>query len=456
MSSTFLNRRQVLKAGAVGAAAVALPLTLSTTSAAAYTVPAKMDWWYAARFGMIIHFGSYSYLGHGEWAFYNEKWTKYNYQTQVSAKFDPVNFNAASIVGLAKKAGMKYLVITAKHHEGFAMWDSQVASFTDTTGKKLYTLPSYAGFKRDLLAELKAECDRQGVIFALYYSIVDWNHPSQTVRTTGYTTMASWTARANYIRDMKAHLQELLTRYDPALLWFDGSWDANLSQPTLTDWWNAADGRDLYNFVTGIKPNLVVNENVYSLAGLGDYAVSEKKVPATPPTRPWELVQTMNGAWGYESSKEGSYRSAQSLVRELEQVVSKDGNYLLNVGPRGDGVVTSGAINALTGMGSWMNTYSDSIYHNTGSPYPSAPSWGYYTKKSGKLFAHVIYWPSTRQLVIGPLRNAISRVYLLNNPGTSLRYTANSSGITVSLPTSAPNADASVVVVEVSGVPAAA
>ena len=172
---------------------------------------------------MFIHFGSYSYLGDGEWAFYNQKWTKANYQTQVSAKFNPVNFNAASIVGLAKKAGMKYLVITAKHHEGFAMWDSKVASFTDTTGKKLYTLPSYAGFKRDLLAELKAECDRQGVTFALYYSILDWNHPSQTIRSTGYTTMASMTARANYIRDMKAQLQELLTRYDPAVLWFDGT-----------------------------------------------------------------------------------------------------------------------------------------------------------------------------------------------------------------------------------------
>ena len=453
--SFHLNRRQLLKAGAAGAAALALPLTLPAMPAAAYTVPAKMDWWSADRFGMIIHFGSYSYLGDGEWAFYNQNWTKANYQTQVSAKFNPVNFNAASIVGLAKKAGMKYLVITAKHHEGFAMWDSKVASFTDTTGKKLYTLPSYAGFKRDLLAELKAECDRQGVTFALYYSIVDWNHPSQTVRSTGYTTMASMTARANYIRDMKAHLQDLLTRYDPAVLWFDGSWDANLSQPTLTDWWNGADGVDLYNFVTGIKPDLVVNENVKSLIGLGDYAEIEKKVPATPPSRPWELVQTMNGAWGYEASKEGSYRSAQSLVRELVQVVSRNGNYLLNIGPRGDGVVTTPAVNALTGMGTWMNTYGDSVYGTTGSPYTSEPSWGYYTRKSGKLFANVITWPANRQLSIPALKNTISRVYLLKNPNTSLHYTTTSGGITVSLPASAPNSTVSVVVVEVSGVPTA-
>ncbi len=453
--SFHLNRRQLLKAGAVGAAAVALPFTLPATSAAAYTVPAKMDWWYAARFGMFIHFGSYSYHARGEWAFYNEKWTKANYQTQVSARFDPVSFDAATIVGLAKKAGMRYLVITAKHHEGFAMWDSQVASFTDTTGKKLYTLPSYAGFKRDLLAELKAECDRQGVVFALYYSILDWNHPSQTIRTTGFTTMTSMTARANYIRDMKAHLRELLTRYDPALLWFDGTWDANLSQPTLTDWWNAADGRDLYDFLLGIKPNLVINENVKSLVGLGDYAVTEKKIPAKPLSRPWEVCQTMNGAWGYDSRHEGSYRSSQSLLRELVQVVSRDGNYLLNIGPRGDGVVTSGAVTVLTGMGAWMSTYSDSIYGTSGSPYSSETSWGYYTKKSGKLFAHVFSWPPSHQLVIGSLTNTINRVYLLNNPGTSLKYTTSGSGITVSLPTSAPNATVSVVVVEVSGVPTA-
>ena len=136
-------------------------------------------------------------------------------------------------------------------------------------------------------------------------------------------------------------------------------------------------------------------------------------------------------------------------------MVSRDGNYLLNIGPRGDGVVTTGSVNALTGMGAWMSTYSDSIYGTTGSPFTSEPSWGYYTKKLGKLFAHVFSWPSNRQLVIGSLTNTINRVYLLNNPATSLPYTRSSSGITVSLPAAAPNADVSVVVVEVAGDPTA-
>ncbi len=171
--------------------AFGLPQALWATPAQAYTVPSKMDWWYQARLSMFIHFGSYSYVGHGEWAFSTENWSKSAYQTQVSQRFNPTAFNAAAIAQLAADAGMKYLVITAKHHEGFAMWDSAVPSFTDTTGTKLYNVHDYAGVQGDLLAALKTECEARGVKFGLYYSILDWNHPSQTIRSGGVTTMAS-------------------------------------------------------------------------------------------------------------------------------------------------------------------------------------------------------------------------------------------------------------------------
>src|SRR5436309_280205 len=123
--------------------------------ASAYPVSTNMQWWADARFGMFIHFGSYSQLGHGEWAFFNENWTKTNYQKEVTAHFYPSNFNAVTIVSCAKTAGMKYLVITAKHHEGFAMWHSKVPGFKDATGTGRYNLYDYAGFKRDILGELK-------------------------------------------------------------------------------------------------------------------------------------------------------------------------------------------------------------------------------------------------------------------------------------------------------------
>ncbi|HEX8627444.1 MAG TPA: alpha-L-fucosidase, partial [Catenuloplanes sp.] len=422
------------------------------TAAQAYTVSAKMQWWYAARFGMFIHFGSYSYLGRGEWVMNNENWSKANYHAQVTANFNPASFNAATVVGLARAAGMRYLVITAKHHEGFSMWDTAVAGFRGSDGRG-YDLPGYTAYRGDLLGALKAECDRQGIRFCLYYSILDWSHPSQTRRSDALTTMSSMTARANYIADMKAQLRELLDRYDPAVLWFDGDWGPDPATPTLTDWWTAADGRDLYNYLVGLKPTLVINERVKRGTGLGDYLCPEESVPATPPARPWETCRTMNGAWGYNAGLEGSYKSVRTLLQELVRVVSRDGNYLLNVGPRGDGVVTAPAVAVLNGMGAWLRTHGDSIYGATGSPFSAEPTWGYFTKKSGRLYAHVLSWPTGGRLQIPALQNTINRIHLLNNPGTALSYTVSGGTITVTVPATAPNPDVSVVVLEVVGVP---
>ncbi|MEX1657858.1 alpha-L-fucosidase [Streptomyces pseudovenezuelae] len=458
MSSAPLSRRSLIKAAALagGVVAFGLPQALWPTPAQAYTVPSKMDWWYQARFGMFIHFGSYSYLGHGEWAFSSENWSKSAYQTQVSQRFNPTAFNPAAIAQLAADAGMKYLVITAKHHEGFAMWDSDVPSFTDTTGTKLYNLHDYAGVQGDLLAALKTECEARGVKFGLYYSILDWNHPSQTIRSGGVTTMASQAARTSYIADMKAQLQELLDRYDPALLWFDGDWFGEPSSPTLQDWWLKSDGVDLYNWLIARKPQLVVNERVKRDLGLGDYAVAEFGVPAAPLERQWERCDTMNGAWGYNAGRENSYGPVKDFVQELVTCVSRDGNFLLNIGPKGDGSVTAGSVTVLQGLASWMATYGDSVHGATASPFTTDPSWGRATKKDGKLYAHVFAWPSGGVLQIPALTNTISRVYLMNNPSASLSYTVSGGQINVTVPTGAPDANDSVVCVEVSGVPTSA
>ncbi|MEV3986885.1 alpha-L-fucosidase, partial [Nonomuraea sp. NPDC049758] len=450
-----MNRRQLLTAAALTAAATIGGLTAFQQPAAAYTVPSRMAWWYAARFGMFIHFGSYSYAGRGEWVFNNENWSKADYQQQVSANFNPTGFSAATIVGLAKAAGMKYLVITAKHHEGLAMWNSNVAGFTDYTGTRQYDLHDYSGYQSDLLAALKAECDRQGIRFGLYYSIMDWNHSSQTIRQWdgAFTTMSSQAARTAYINDMKAHLQELLTRYDPAILWFDGDWCDNPATPTLEDWWTKADGQDLYNWLLARKPNLIVNERVKRGLGLGDFECPEEMVPARALPRPWETNCTMNGAWGYNAGRENSYRSFTTIIQELVTVVSRDGNYLLNIGPTGEGTVTAGSAGILDAVGTWMATHGDSIYATTGSPFTWEPWWGRFTKKPGRLYAHVFHWPSDGRLRIPALQNTINRVYLLNAPGRTLSHTVSGGYINFTVPTTAPNAHASVVVVEVSGDP---
>ncbi|MDQ0595799.1 alpha-L-fucosidase [Streptomyces canus] len=455
MSSAPLSRRSLMKAAALagGVAAFGLPQALWPSTAEAYTVASKMDWWYQARFGMFIHYGSYSQLGQGEWAFTNSQWSKANYQTQVTQNFNPSQFNAAQIAELAKNAGMKYLVITAKHHEGYAMWDSNVAGFKDATGTKLYNLHDFGGVQSDPLMNLKNECESRGIKFCLYYSILDWDHPSQTDRhDSGLTTMSSQSARTAYIADMKAQLQELLDRYDPALLWFDGDWFGEPSSPTLENWWLQADGVDLYNWLMARKPNLIVNERVKRDHRLGDYAVAEFGIAGEPMSRPWERCATMNGAWGYNASSENSYRSLKDIVQELVTVVSRDGNLLLNIGPKGDGSVTVGSQTVLNGLASWMSAHSDSIHGTSGSPFATEPSWGKLTKKNGKLFAHVFTWPTNGQLRIPRLDNTISRVYLLNNPSVSLSYTVTDQ-INVTVPTTAPNATLPVVCVEVQGMP---
>ncbi|QNP75261.1 alpha-L-fucosidase [Streptomyces roseirectus] len=456
MSSARLSRRSVMKAAALagGVAAFGLPQALWPATAEAYPVPAKMEWWYRARFGMFIHFGSYSHLGHGEWAFYNENWAKAPYQTQVSEPFDPADFDAAAIAELAANAGMKYLVITAKHHEGYAMWDSDVAGFTDTTGTRQYNLHDYSGHRADVLAELKRECESRGVRFGLYYSIMDWSHGSQVANhTTNFSTM-TLAARGAYIADMKAQLRELLDRYDPAVLWFDGDWCGNPATPTPDDWWIERDGQDLYDWLISRKPDLVVNERVKRDLGLGDFMCPEEKVPPAPLERPWETCVTMNGAWGYNQARENSYRSVRDLLREYVTVVSRDGNYLLNVGPKGDGTLTPGTVNVLNGFAAWMRTYGDSIHGTSGSPFAAEPSWGKVTKKDGKLFAHVFTWPADGVLRIPAVHNTVTRAYLLNNPAVSLAYTAGAGTIDVTVPAGAPHPDVSVVCVEVTGMPA--
>lgn len=431
--------------------------TLMAQPASAYTVPARMQWWYEARFGMFIHFGSYSELGHGEWAFFYENWSKPAYQTQVSSNFNPRRFDAKAIVGLAKTAGMKYLVITAKHHEGFSMWNSDVTGFSDTIGTTSYNLYDYTPFKRDILAELKSECDAQGIKFCLYYSILDWCHSSQTVNhSTTFTNMASMSARTAYIADMKAQLAELITKYNPAILWFDGDWCDNLANPTLQHWWNSADGQDLYNYLLGLKPDLIINERVKRNCGIGDYECPEQTVPAAPLSRPWETNTTMNGAWGYDSSKEQSYKSSASLIQEMANVVSRDGNYLLNIGPKDDGSVTNGSKSILNDFGAWMATYKDSIYGAAGSPYGAEPSWGRFTAKPGVLYAHVFNWPANGQLQIPKLTNTITRIYSMKTPATSLSYTVTSNSINITVPSSAPNSADSVIAIEVVGTPTGA
>ena len=424
------------------------------TLSAQYTIPSKMKWWYEDRFGMFIHFGSYSEFGHGEWVLFNEKWTKENYQTKLTSNFKPENFNAKQIVDLAKAAGMKYIVITAKHHEGFAMWKTNATTFKDYRGEKIFDLYHYLGFQRDLLKELKDECDKQGLKFGLYYSIMDWNHSSQVADTGNYySTIKSFAAKKQYIEEMKIQLNEIISLYHPAVLWFDGDWCKDVNPPTLNNWWNKDDAVDLYNYVIGLDPDIIVNERVKRDLGLGDFTCPEQKIPTTPLPRQWETCQTINGSWGYDS-RDSAYKPVSKLIKELVQIVSRDGNYLLNIGPKGDGSLTESTTNSLRAIGNWMNLYSESIYGATRSPFSKEPTWGYYTKKEGKLFIHVIEWPANGILEIPIIENKIIRCYELSDKSSTYSFTKGKDSICIKIPrTSAPDQSCSVIVIETEGMP---
>ena len=419
----------------------------------AYSVPSNMKWWTKDRFGMFIHFGAYSYYGHGEWAMQTEGISKQKYQQTVAAKFNPTKFNANEIVKYAKLAGMKYIVITAKHHEGMAMWDTNVASFKDYTGKTMFSLQQYTPFGktgRDVLMELKTACDKAGIKFGLYYSIIDWNHSSQTINGD-FTKMKSMAARTAYIRDMKAQLKELVDRYDPAIMWFDGDWTYRRKAPTLAKWWTKADGKDLYKYVKSLKSSILVNERVCRGFKLGDFECPERSIPEKAPSRPWETCQSMNDAWGYKKDLENSYRSYKYLIRELVDVASKSGNYLLNIGPKGDGTMTAGSKKALRGIGNWMKKNGSSIYATSGNPFGKVPSWGTYTKKGKNVYVHVTKWPKNKKLTVRKYKNKkLKKVYLLES-GKKISCKGNKKGktkVTLKVTKKVPNKKDTVIVMQ--------
>lgn len=306
----------------------------------------RMDWWFKARFGMFLHFGLYSVPAgvwngkeipdDGAWIMAFARIPKNEYEL-LAEKFNPTGFNSVEWVRQAKEAGMKYFVVTAKHHEGFCLWDSHVSDFTSTKSTP---------FRRDIILELQKECEKQGVKFGIYYSILDWHHNSQTINLLKktpqgiYVTEIIENQKEVYIQYMKAQLKELIG-YNPDLLWFDGEW---------VHWWTEEDGKDLYNYLRDLKPNLIINNRIGKGRNrfqgfnkedgfVGDYASPEQEIPTLEWTTkmPWESCMTMNDTWGYKVHDD-NWKSSELLLNNLKIILSMGGNYLLNVGPTADGI----------------------------------------------------------------------------------------------------------------------
>ena len=400
----------------------------------------RMQWWRDARFGMFIHWGIYAVPADGEWYMTTHHVPIASYE-KYAAKFNPVKFDADQWAQVAHDAGMKYLVITAKHHDGFCMFKTRTTK---------YNIIDATPWHRDPLALLSEACKRRGVRFCCYYSIMDWHTPWQTAakpdeKRPDYnpTKFASAAQKETYRKYMKAQLAELIAQCHPGVIWFDGGWINN-------NGWNAEDGKDLVGFLHQLDPQLIVNDRAN---GSGDFGTPEQNIPASGLNRDWETCMTINDNWGFSAGDHG-FKSTSQLLHNLMDIASKGGNYLLNVGPTDEGVIPEPEVERLKEMGAWLKTNGEALYGTTAGPFKKQLAWGRATKKPGKLFLTVFDWPKEGS-IFAPVRGQVARACLLSRPGEALKVESDSKGIRVTLPTEKPDAIASVVALEIEGMKAA-
>jgi len=415
---------------------------------------ARMDWFREARFGLFIHWGVYSVpagewdgkTGYGEWFLEETKMPVSQYE-KFATQFNPVKFDATHWVRMAKEAGMKYIVITSKHHDGFGMFRS------DLTDWCIKSTP----FQRDPLKELAAACKKEGVRLCFYHSIMDWHHPDWGTRRAWNDKASGKPDMDRYTAYMKGQLKELLTRYGPiGILWFDGEWEAP---------WTHERGVDLYNYVRGLQPKIIINNRVgkarSGMQGMdkgtekvGDYGTPEQEIPATGfgPGVDWESCLTMNNHWGYNKHDQ-NWKATATLVHNLIDCSSKGGNYLLNVGPTSEGLFPEASVERLAEIGRWMKINSESIYDTTASPFKKLP-WGRCTEKKGPssttLYLHVFSWPANGKLLVPGLKTQPQKAYLLANK-KALPFSETENGIELSVPGAAPDPVSSTVVLKIKG-----
>lgn len=416
----------------------------------------RMNWFRDARFGMFIHWGLYAVPsgtykdqqveGIGEWIMEKAMIPVDEYE-QFAKQFNPTKFDADQWVQIAKNAGMKYIVITSKHHDGFCLWDSKL---TD------YDINDATPFKRDILAELAAACKKHGIKFCLYYSIMDWHHPDAQapfypLYNDRNKTNPNFDRYVEYY--LKGQLRELIQNYGPlGILWFDGEW--------IKDW-SREMGWNVYDYVLSLQPDIIVNNRVgkvrYEKPSLseseefaGDFGTPEQRIPSSGlPGVDWETCMTMNDTWGYKSYDD-NWKSTEDLLHNLADIASKGGNFLLNVGPTAKGIIPQPSVERLAAMGEWMKVNGESIYGTTASPPGSLP-WGRCTAKPGKLYLHVFDWPTDGKLNVPNLKGKVKEAYLLSDVKHPelLIDRINENEITITVPQKAPDQVDTVIVLKI-------
>lgn len=418
----------------------------------------RMQWWREARFGMFIHWGVYAqlagvYEGHeinniGEWIMNRGKIPVSRYQ-EIAKQFNPVKYNADEWVRMAKDAGMKYIIITAKHHDGFALFPSKASK---------WNVVDATPYGKDLLQPLVAACKKYHIKLGFYYSQAqDWINPGGTAirriasegwsmpdsaqidaytkAHDGHWDPAQETATfAQYIDNVSVpQVKELLTNYgEIAILW----WDTPNNMTT--------DAATKLNALLKLQPNIITNDRLKRPDFPGDTKTPEQRIPkpGTMENTDWETCMTMNATWGYKSG-DNKWKSNETLIRNLIDIASKGGNYLLNVGPKPDGTFPEQSINSLKSIGNWMKVNGEAIYGTKASALPQ-PVWGRITQKGDFLYLFVFDWPQDGQLLIPGEKLTLNTATLLAD-----RNKLTISGMTINLPLKAPDTIAAVIKVQI-------
>ena len=424
---------------------------------------AKMKWWREARFGMFVHWGLYSGLagdwkgekvgdrGGMEWEQFRVKADTWEYTHEAIPHFKPNQDFAKAWAQLAKEAGCRYVVFTSKHHDGFCLHDSDVTTFDgkDITG-------------RDLCKEIIDACKAEDLKVGLYHSVIDWHHPQydfEAANQLPYPTRGQPSPNGPrnheiYVDYLHSQVEELMSHYgDIDIIWWDYSKQGNEGP-----FWKAD---ELMKMVRSYQHDIISNNRLYHITSptesadskrlkelrleQGDFTTPEQHIPDMGvPGVDWEVCMTMNTTWGY-NKHDHAWKSDKELIHNLIDIVSKGGNYLLNIGPKGDGSIPQESIQSMQAIGKWMRTNSEAIYATTASPF-AKPEWGRYTKKPGVIYAHVFQWPADGNLTI-PVQKA-TRAYLLTDKQNELPFEKTKDGILLHLPEKAPDPIASVIAIE--------
>jgi alpha-L-fucosidase len=359
-----------------------------------------LEWWKDARFGMFIHWGPVSIKGTEIGWSRGREWSVEEYDN-LYRQFNPVNFNALEWVQTAKAAGMKYIVFTSKHHDGFCMWDTK---YTD------YNIMN-SPFKRDVMKELSEACRKEGIALGFYHSTCDWHHPDFPLTSPGGTVKREVSNLDRYTEYLKNQSVEIIKNYGPLLvMWYD-----------VPQQFDSIRGQSVINHIRKIQPDILVNNRT---GAKGDFDTPEQRVGNFQIDRPWETCMTIGRQWAWKPNED--VKSLEQCLHNLILSAGGDGNLLFNVGPKPDGTIEPLQVERLKEMGKWLNKYGYTIYGTRGGPFKPA-DWGVSTRKENKIYLHILKWSgNSPKFIIPNIGIAVKRITLADGGKVKYSKTENS------------------------------